>query len=189
MSDLHVKLDTRELDISLLKLDRRMLNAIRRGFGETMSRVKSRTKDYINANFRNRATQKVGMSLDSEITLENDGVSAIFGSVGPDFGGEIGFGIHSDPDDSGGTWNLAQMYNDGISPGPFVWKGESGKGTAHIHGRQAGSEGGGSPWISKNPYFYGAPGLHFIDEGESIFNRLVKRTILKHINKEFNGVI
>ncbi len=78
-----VTFDTTELDISLHEADDRMLGAIRRGFGETMSRVKSRTKDHINKNFRSRATQKVGLSLDSEIEIKSDRVEAIFGSRGP----------------------------------------------------------------------------------------------------------
>ena len=187
--DLQVILDTSELDISLREAGPRMLRAIRRGFGETMSRVKSRTKDHINKNFRSRATQKVGLSLDSEIEIKKDTIEAIFGSKGPDFDGEIGVGIHSNPDDNKKRWNIAQMYNDGIPPRPFVWKGESGKGTAHIRGRQAGTEGGSSPWIGNKPFFYGAPRLSYIKKGQEIFKNISEQTVKRHIDREFQEVI
>ena len=166
-----------------------MLGAIRRGFGETMSRVKSRTKDHLNKNFRSRATQKIGLSLKSEIEIKSDRVEAIFGSAGPDFDGEIGVGIHSEPDDDGNRWNIAQMYNDGIPPKAFAWKGASGKGTAHIRGRQAGRAGGSSPWISNKPFFFGAPRLSYIVKAQEIFSNIVEGTVKRHIDREFNEVI
>lgn len=181
-----VTFDTSELDISLREAGPRMLRAIRRGFGETMSRVKSRTKDHINKNFRSRATQKVGLSLDSEIEIKRDTIEAIFGSRGPDAGyGEIGVGVHAKPDDDGNRWNIAQMYNEGIPPKSFTWKSPK----AAKHGRQAGRAGGNSPWIGPKPFFYGAPRLDFIGKAEEIFNNIVEQTVKRHIDREFQEVI
>lgn len=183
---LQVTFNTKELDISLREADDRMLRAVRRGFGKAMSRVKERTKNHINKNFRNLATQRIANSLDSEIEVKKDRVEAIFGSRGPDAGtGEIGVGLHGKPDDDGNRWNIAQMYNEGISPKSFTWKSPG----AAQHGRQAGRKGGNSPWIGPRPFFYGAPRLAFIDKAREIFNNIAENTVKREIDKEFNEVI
>ncbi len=71
----------------------------------------------------------------------------------------------------------------------LTWKGNSGKGTAHIRGRQAGRAGGDSPWIGPRPFFYGAPRLDFIGKAEEIFNSIAERTVKRHIDREFQEVI
>ena len=106
---MQVRFDTSELDISLREANDRMLRAIRRGFGETMSRVKERTKNHINKHFRNQASQMVANSLDSEIEIKRDTVEARFGSAGRGFGAEIGDGVETSPDDNGQRWNLSIM--------------------------------------------------------------------------------
>ena len=191
MMDLDVILDTSELDASLRLSETRMKKALRRGFGETMSRVKYTIKQYINGAFRSKATQKIGRSLNHEIIDEGKDVVAIFGSVGPDFEGEIGVGIHTDADssDDGKTWNIAQMYNEGIPARSFEWKGKSGERTAHIRGRQAGKTGSNTDWLSNKPFFYGAPRLAFIEKAKDKFNSSVNRIVKRHIDREFQEVI
>jgi hypothetical protein len=189
MMDLDVTLDTSQLDASLRMSGTRMKKALRRGFGETMSRLKYTIKQYINGAFRSQATQKIGNSLNHEIIDEGKDVVAIFGSEGPDFNGQIGVGIHSEADDDGNTWNLAQMYNEGIPARSFTWKGKTGRRTASQYGRQAGRAGGSSPWLSNKPFFYGAPRLAFIEEAEKRFNDSVERIVKRHIDREFQEVI
>ena len=183
--DLDVILDTSELDASLRLSETRMKKALRRGFGETMSRLKYTIKQYINGAFRSQATQKIGRSLNHEIIDEGKDVVAIFGSEGPDFGGQIGVGIHSEADDDGNTWNLAQMYNKGIPARSFEWKSSG----AREHGRQAGRKGGSSPWLSNKPFFYGAPRLAFIEKAKDKFDDSVNRIVKRHIDREFQEVI
>lgn len=183
-----VTFDTTELDISLHEADDRMLGAIRRGFSETMSRVKERTKNHINKHFRNQASQMVGNSLDREIEITHDRVEARFGSTGRGFGSEIGDGIETSPDDNGETWNLAIMYNEGTPAGYFEWKSDAAIKGRHVY-RSGNKRYGWMPSYGGRGYHYGLVGTRFIDEAQRIFEMISERTVKRHIDREFQEVI
>ena len=187
---MEVNFDTTELQLSLREADDRMLKTMRRGFGETMSRVKDRTKAHINKHFRTRASQRVGNSLDSDIEIKGDEVYAIFGSRGPDAFGEVGAGVETSEDDSGDTWNLGVMYNEGTSAGWFSWNNPK---TA-VRGRPVGRSGTGHKgWMKVNSegesYHYGLVGAFYIDHAKQVFENIAEKTVQRHIDREFNGVI
>ena len=185
-------MNARELAQSLNQSEDKVKQVMRRGFGEAMSRTKSLTKDYLNRGFGNKATMKIATSLAHEIQEDNDDIYAIFGSRGPDYSGEIGFGLMSSPDDDGNRWNIAQQYDGGTDAGWFTWKGDSGKGTAGEYGRQAGKAGGPSPWIESvngKSYHYGVVALNFIDYAHNHFENSVERVVQRHFDRAFGGVI
>lgn len=186
---MRVNFDTSELQLSLREADDRMLKTMRRGFGETMSRVKDRTKSHINKHFRTIASQRVGNSLDSDIEIKGDEVYAIFGSRGPDAFGEVGEGVETSPDDNGNTWNLGIMYNEGTSAGWFKWNNPK---TA-VRGRPVGRFGTGAKgWmkaVDGHSYHYGLVGTFYIDHAKKVFENIAENTVQRHIDREFNGVI
>tara|TARA_Y100000004_G_C8878288_1_gene396464 strand:+ start:93 stop:653 length:561 start_codon:yes stop_codon:yes gene_type:complete len=183
-----VTFDTTELDISLREANDRMLRAIRRGFSETMSRVKERTKNHINKHFRNQASQMVGNSLDREIEITHDRVEARFGSRGGRGDGEIGAGIETSPDDNGNTWNLGIMYNEGTPAGYFEWQSGAAVRGRHVY-RFGNKRYGWMPSYDGQGYHYGLVGTRFIDEAQRIFEMISERTVKRHIDREFQEVI
>ena len=181
-------MNARELAQALNESEDKVKKVMRRGFGEAMSRTKGLTKDYLNRGFANKATMKIATSLSHKIQEDGDDIYAIFGSRGPDYSGEIGFGLMSSPDDDGDRWNIAQQYDQGTDAGWFTWDSPG----AAEHGRQAGKKGGDSPWIESvggKSYHYGVVALNFIDYAQNHFENSVERVVQRHFDRAFGGVI
>lgn len=183
-----LRMNASELAQSLGQAEDRVKKVMRRGFGEAMSRSKDMTKRYLAKGFSNKATMKIGVSLNHEIEEEGKDIYAIFGSEGPDYGGEIGFGLMAEPDDNGDRWNIAEQYNDGTKAHWFKWDSDG----AATFGRQAGKKGGDSPWMEVKggkSYHFGVVPLNFIDYGQKHFEQSVERVVQRHLNREFGEVI
>jgi len=167
-------------------------HAMKNAIGKAMSQVKFKARDRLYAaSSHTPQAQKVGHSLDSEQSVSVSGhevdAEARFGSKGPNHhSGELGGeGVHTSPDDIGGTYPIAAALEDGVQAHMFRWKG-GGKGTAHIRGRQIGSEGGGSAWIPAvggQSYTYGFPALGYIASAEQDF----RNRINGYVNRELKG--
>jgi len=104
------------------------------------------------------------------VTSKNGDVelNAIFGSKGPDGrNGEIGFGVHTDPDDNGGTYNIGAALQEGRDAGNFEWNAPG----ALEFGRQVGPKGSDTAWYGRGggAYFYGYLAIDYLSVAEDRF--------------------
>lgn len=185
-----IHVDTSEFNRALDKAQNDIADQIRKTLGKVLSEVKSEIYNYIR-NYPDGTANKVANSLDYEREVNVHGneidTTAEWGSRGPNGrNGEIGVGVHTSPDDSGGTYNIGEAFDEGREAHFFKWKGLSGKKTAFKHGRQVGREGTNTPWYGKGKggaFFYGFPRLNYIEKGAEIFERRFEGRLQKALNR------
>tara|TARA_R100001377_G_scaffold83037_1_gene64013 strand:- start:261 stop:911 length:651 start_codon:yes stop_codon:yes gene_type:complete len=125
---------------------------------------------------------------------DNPQVDAIFGSRGPSGrSGEIGAGVHTDPDDTDGTYNIGAAFNSDEfgNPGTYRWKNKTSRGEhggAIVHGRQVGTMSGNSPWygVGGSSYFYGYANLDYIGEGMRKFAAKIEGRLNSNMKKRLS---
>lgn len=125
--------------------------------------------------------REVANSLGYErtVTSKNDDVelNAIFGSKGPDGrNGDIGVGVHTDPDDNEERYNIGAALQEGRDAGPFPFKGRRSRFAntalgAQQYGRQIGSATGNTAWYGNGGkgYFYGYLAIDYLTVAEDRF--------------------
>ena len=130
--------------------------------------------------------REVANSLGYErtVTSKNDDVelNAIFGSKGPDGrSGDIGVGVHTDPDDNEERYNIGAALQEGRDAGNFSWK----KPGASQYGRQVGSKDGDSPWYGRGggAYFYGYVAINYLDAAQERFEARFPTRMNYELNK------
>ena len=107
-----------------------------------------------NSSAGERMVTRVGHSLDYEMLPVTDpkDVRIRIGSRGPTFRGKIGEGVHTQPDDNGGTFNIGFMLDKGRFSKMVQFKRRTGNPEnpgAGVRGRQAGKAGGNGHWIPR----------------------------------------
>ena len=119
------------------------------------------------------------LGYEREVKMEDSGpeLYGIFGSKGPDGRtGDIGVGVHTDPDDNDERYNIGEALQEGRDAGPFKFKGRkspfanSPNGAADF-GRQVGSFGGPTAWYGHEGkgYFYGYLAIDYIGAAQEKF--------------------
>ena len=108
---------------------------------------------------------------DNEVTVEGK-----FGSRGP--------GVHTSPDDNGGTFNIGQAVEEGISPRTFSWKSSG----AQTHSRQVMTKHGNSAWYAGKgtgqAEFLGIIGANYIDFAMSVFDARIKTAVKRSMKRK-----
>ena len=119
---------------------------------------------------------------DNEVTVEGK-----FGSRGPGKTkktGEIGFGVHTSPDDNGGTFNIGQAVQEGISPRTFSWKSSG----AQTHSRQILTKHGNSAWYAGKgtgqAEFQGIIGADYIGFAMSVYDARINTAVKRSMKRK-----
>lgn len=174
--------DDSELMDLLRDSKRDMKKAMRLGFGRAMTETKRKTQQYL---AQALAPQRIGTSLDHEISVGSDGkVEAIFGSQGKDLGGAIGVGIHTSPDDDGNQYNIGAAYQEGRSQRTVYWR----RSGAAEHGREIGRKGSGTAWLPNESFtFFGFPRLDYIGFAMDDFEERSPRIVKRFIDRAYKG--
>lgn len=191
-----VRVDATEFNRAMKAAQKDIAEAMFRGSGDAFSYAKTITENYLNG-YVGMVPQarKVADSLDYDkresrvVSINGDDVEleAKFGSRGPDiWGGEIGVGVHTSPDDNGGRWNIAQSLQEGIDARTFQWKSAK----AAEHSRQVGRKGSASPWYpgrgTGEAYFYGFPELDYLGVAERAFRARLEGAIEREMKRRFD---
>ena len=182
-----ITVDTREFNMAMRDAEKVIADAMFEGSGVAFARALSKTERYLRGHeFHTPQAKKVADSLDydkrgdrkarqkgDELILE-----AKFGSRGPSKrSGEIGFGVHTSPDDDGDTFNIGQAVEEGINAKIFAWRSDG----AAEHSRQVGRKGGSSAWYegkgTGHARFYGITGLGYIKVAADEFDRAIKKAV------------
>ena len=169
--------------------------------GKTLSDVKEHTYRYLRGfegMYPGLAT-KVANSLAYDrggrgdvYGADNPQVDAIFGSRGPNGrSGEIGAGVHTDPDDTEGTYNIGAALQEGRDAGTYPWLNKTSRGKhggAIVHGRQVGTMSGNSSWYGRGGsfYFYGYANLDYIGEGMRKFEAKIEGRLNSNLKKRLS---
>jgi len=124
------------------------------------------------------------LGYEREVKMEDNGpeLYGIFGSKGPDGrSGDIGVGVHTDPDDNEGRYNIGAALQEGRDAGNFSWK----KPGASQYGRQVGSKDGDSPWYGRGggAYFYGYVAINYLDAAQERFEARFPTRMNYELNK------
>ena len=182
-----ITVDTREFNMAMRDMEKVIADAMFEGSGAAFSRALTKTDRYLRGHaFHTPQAKKVADSLDydkrgdrkakqrgDELILE-----AKFGSRGPNKrSGEIGFGVHTSPDDNGGTFNIGQAVEEGIDRKVFSWRSSG----AIEHSRQVGRKGSATAWFAGKgtgqAQFMGITGLGYIKVASDEFDRLIKNEV------------
>ena len=176
-----ITVDTREFNMAMKNAEKVIADAMFEGSGRAFEQTKRETDRYLRSlTFQTPQAKKVATKgaerrqaiqmVGDEITLE-----AKFGSRGPHIRGEIGFGVHTSPDDNGGTFNIGQAVEEGIDPRKFSFNAEG----ARQHGRQIGRAKGPTAWYGKGgtAEFVGIKGTEYISHASNFFNRRIKQEV------------
>lgn len=184
-----VKVNASEFNRAMDKAQKDLKESMYKATGDAFSYAKSRTEAYLYglAGIEPLA-KRVADSLDYEknqlrknkIKINDEGVEmneTMFGSRGPHPRGQLGGeGVHTEPDDTQGTYQIAVALQEGRSAKSFKFDGSRGsngsKGGAQVHGRQVGRSGGPTEWYGKGanqPYFYGFMETDFLGYAERAF--------------------
>ena len=118
-------------------------------------------------------------------------LEAKFGSRGPNIhNGELGGeGVLTDPDDTGGRYQIAVAFQKGIRPGTFPFTHKRGTrgtaGGAMVHGRQIGTMAGKSAWYGNGGvgYQYGFHELDYLSQAERYFKNRIENAMKKQMDK------
>ena len=195
LNGMTVSVDVTQLNTLMDDIVDDVAHAMKNAIGKAMAQVKFKARDKLYAaSSHTPQAKKVGHSLDFDHSVSVSGheidAEARFGSKGPSqHGGTLGGeGVHTSPDDTGGTYPIAAALEFGNPKGAhwFKWKGESGKGTAHIKGRQVGSAGGPSAWMPAKggqSYTHGFSAMGYIASAEQDF----RNRINGYVNRELKG--
>jgi len=185
-----IRVDAREFNMAMRDAEKVIADAMFRGSGRAFDQTKRETDRYLRSlTFQTPQAKKVADSLDytkgserkPEIRGDDITLEAMFGSRGPRIhGGEIGFGVHTSPDDNGGTFNIGQAVEEGISPRKFSFKASPG---AKEHGRQIGRAKGPTAWYGKggSADFVGIQGTEYISHAANFFNRIIEKEVERQL--------
>jgi len=185
-----IRVDAREFNMAMRDAEKVIADAMFRGSGRAFDQTKRETDRYLRSlTFQTPQAKKVADSLDytkgserkPEIRGDDITLEAMFGSRGPRIhGGEIGFGVHTSPDDNGGTFNIGQAVEEGISPRKFSFRASPG---AKEHGRQIGRAKGPTAWYGKggSADFIGIQGTEYISHAANFFNRIIKKEVERQL--------
>lgn len=191
-----IRVDASEFNRAMNKAQEDIADAMFKGSGEAFSYAKTITTNYLKG-YVGMIPQayKVAQSLDYDkgrtgregrvVRIEGDDVElkAAFGSRGPNiWGGEIGIGVHTSPDDNGGRFNIAQALQEGIEAKTFSFHSSG----AAEHSRQVGRKGSKTPWFPRPPFFYGFPELDFLGVAERAFQARIEGAIQRQMKKRFD---
>lgn len=198
-----IHVDSREFNRMLDNLQEDIARVMEVASGEALSYAKTMTTNYLYAHASITPLAKlVAHSLDYDkrgdrkATIQGDNVTleAKFGSRGPRIHGGMlgGEGVHTEPDDTGGTYQIAVALQRGVAAGNFRFthaRGTRGAaGGAAVHGRQVGSMGGPTAWYGAGGvgYQYGFPATDYLGHAERYFQNRIKNA-LENKMKRFVG--
>jgi len=191
-----ISVDMTQFNRAMDRAQKDIADAMFKGSGIAFAAAKDRTDRYLRGRVAHTPqAKKVADSLDytqsaerrksikitdSEVTIE-----AMFGSRGPDKrNGEIGFGVHTSPDDNGGTFNIGWAVEEGISPKTFSWKSSG----AQTHSRQVKTKHGNSAWYAGKgtgqAEFLGIIGADYIDFAMKIFDARIDTAVKRSMKRK-----
>ncbi len=198
LNGMRIDVDVTQLNRMMKDIEKDVAYAMKKGISLAMSQVKRKAQDKLYSQSGHiPQAKKVGHSLafDYDVYTKGDEVTADarFGSRGPSIhGGTLGGeGVHTSTDETGGTYPIAKALEFGNPKGAhwFKWKGESGKGTAHIRGRQVGKAGGSSAWMPAKDgrsWTYGFPALGYIESAQDDFKSRISGYVQRQLDKRFS---
>jgi hypothetical protein len=189
-----ISVNMTEFNRAMKKAQKDIADAMFEGSGIAFATALNRTDSYLRGRVAHTPqAKKVADSLDytkgkerrksikitdNEVTME-----AMFGSRGPNKRtGEIGFGVHTSRDDNGGTFNIGQAVEEGISPRTFSFKSSG----AATHGRQIGRAKGPTAWYGKGgtAEFQGIIGAEYIDFAMRIFDSRIETAVKRSMKRK-----
>ncbi len=197
-----VKVDTREFNRLMKKTEKDIAEAMYKATGDAFAYALSQTESYLRGYtsiepLAKRVADSLGYDkrqdrkrkvkkTDKEVSLEG----AMFGSRGPNPRGQLGGeGVHTEPDDTGGTYQIAVALQEGIAAGPFRFTGARGsngnKGGAKVHGRQVGTSGGPTSWYGHGGqgYSYGFTRLDYLAVAERAFRGRIDSAMSRQMKR------
>ena len=185
-----IRVDTREFNMAMKDAEKVIAKAMFEGSGAAFDQTKRETDRYLRSlTYQTPQAKKVADSLDyskrgerkPEIRGDDITLEAMFGSRGPHIRGEIGVGVHTSPDDNGGTFNIGQAVEEGISARTFSWRSAG----ATEHSRQIGRKGSATAWFagkgSGQAEFKGIQGTEYISHAANFFNRRIKTEVERRL--------
>lgn len=176
-----ITVDTREFDRQMDKAQDDIAKALWEGIGKALSSTKDSTANYLRgyAGFvpqAKRVADSLAYQRDVSVQGNEAEVEARFGSKGPTQYGEIGVGMHTDPDDNGNRYNIALALQEGRDAKYFRFKGNRSpyaktQTGATQYGRQVGRFQSATAWYGHGGvgYFYGYPELDYLGKAEVYF--------------------
>lgn len=194
-----IVVDPREFNRAMDKTQEDIAKAMEKASGDALAYAKRLTENYVRgyAGVFPQA-KKVADSLDYDkrgdrkAVIQGDDVilEAKFGSRGPTVFGELGGeGVLTEPDDTGGQYQIAVAFQKGIRAGKFPFthkRGTRGEaGGAMVHGRQIGTMDGNSAWYGNGGvgYQYGYPKLDYLSQAERYFKNRIENAMKKEMDK------
>jgi len=191
-----ISVDMTEFNRAMDKAQKDIADAMFKGSGIAFAAAKDRTDSYLRGRIAHTPqAKKVADSLDYtkgderkksiKITDDEVTIEGKFGSRGPDKRhGEIGFGVHTSTDDNGGTFNIGQAVQEGISPRTFKWKSPK----AQEHSRQVKTKHGDSAWYAGKgtgqAEFLGIIGADYIDFAMRIFDARIDTAVKRSMKRK-----
>lgn len=177
-----VNIDNRSFNRAFHEIEEAVEKAMMYASGYALSAAKDHAYKHLRGFMgMHPQAREVANSLGYErtVTSKNGDVelNAIFGSKGPDGrNGEIGFGVHTAPDDNEETYPIGAALQEGRDAGTFDFQGNTSKYAettfgAMEHGRQVGPFGGPTAWYGNggSGYFYGYLAINYLDVAEERF--------------------
>lgn len=191
-----ISVDMTQFNRAMDKAQKDIAQAMFEGSGIAFAAALDRTDSYLRGRVAHTPqAKKVADSLDytkgaerkksTKITDNEVTIEAMFGSRGPDKrNGEIGFGVHTSPDDNGGTFNIGWAVQEGISPRTFSWKSSG----AQTHSRQILTKHGNSAWYAGKgtgqAEFQGIIGADYIGFAMRVFDSRINTAVKRSIKRK-----